>query len=525
MRSRAWLLGAVLVVPVGLGLGLAREAHAHGAEAMERPGGGSSFGGGGGGFSGGGGGGFSGGGFSSGSSYSGGGGGGDIGPVGLLFGVIGLMFSFAIRAIAGTTDKDGWDSGSVGIDYGNFSPSPAFEPKPVSLAPLRAHDPNFSQILLEDFLYELYARAQEARTSADELHLLAPYLDAKVREQLLRRGNRNVLAVGGVIVGSMKLVKFETSDQWASFEVEYETNYTETYPRGGTNPIDQGGGRLGYYAKERWHFVRRLTARSRKPDELRGFNCPSCGAPVEHSQHDACSHCGAEHGTGDFDWLCNGIRLLREELRGPALTQYAPEVGTFAPTVVDPRLQERLGELRAHDPQLDVGELLARVEMIYHELNAAWSSLHWEDAKPFLSDRLWMSLRYWIHAYEEQNLQNLMLGAKVDRKELAKIEVDPFFHSITVRIWASALDHTIIRGTGAVVCGSDSRPRDYSEYWTFIRSSQRQGKASTEKNCPSCGAGLKINMAGNCEYCGVKITGGAFDWVLSKIEQDEAYRG
>jgi len=55
----------------------------------------------------------------------------------------------------------------------------------------------------------------------------------------------------------------------------------------------------------------------------------------------------------------------------------------------------------------------------------------------------------------------------------------------------------------------------------FSRSEAR----STDKSCPSCGAGLKINMAGNCEYCGVKVTRGDFDWVLSKVEQDEAYVG
>ena len=217
--------------------------------------------------------------------------------------------------------------------------------------------------------------------------------------------------------------------------------------------------------------------------------------------------------------------MLQEETRGPALTGYAPEVGTFDPTVVDPHRDQRMAELRERDPEFDPTAFSARVEMIYHELNAAWSSLKWEDAKPFLSDRLWLSWRYWIHAYEEQNLQNLMLSARVDRQEIAKVDHDPFFDSITVRVWGSAIDQTIHRGSGAVVGGNPNQHRDYSEYWTFIRSAKRQGKASTEKNCPSCGAELKINMAGNCEFCGVKVTSGEFDWVLSKVEQDEAYNG
>jgi hypothetical protein len=32
-------------------------------------------------------------------------------------------------------------------------------------------------------------------------------------------------------------------------------------------------------------------------------------------------------------------------------------------------------------------------------------------------------------------------------------------------------------------------------------------------------------MAGDCAYCGARITSGEFDWVLSRIEQDESYVG
>jgi hypothetical protein len=436
--------------------------------------------------------------------------------VGLVGGVLG-----ATKLIMQTSSNDdGWATSSHEPSYGTFSaPTRPGKPAPVSLDPLRAYDPHFSQILLEDFLYELYARAQEARASAEDLALLAPYLDPKVRAALATRGRRTVLAVGGVIVGAMRVAKLVAKDGWAGIEVEYETNYTESYPS------QTGQGQLGFYAKERWHFVRRLSVTSRKPDETRGFGCPSCGAPVEHTEHDACSHCGSKHGTGDFDWACNGIEVVREETRGPALGGYAPEEGTFDPTVYDLRLDQHLAALQQQDPAFDRERFFARVDMIYHELNAAWSSLRWQDARPFLSDRLWLSMRYWIAAYETQGLQNQMLGATIDRKHIAKLDLDPFFHSITVRLWASALDTTIHRQSGALVGGDPSSPRGYSEYWTFIRSAQRRGVASTDSVCPSCGGALQLNMAGNCEHCSVKITAGQFDWVLSKIEQDEAYLG
>ena len=39
------------------------------------------------------------------------------------------------------------------------------------------------------------------------------------------------------------------------------------------------------------------------------------------------------------------------------------------------------------------------------------------------------------------------------------------------------------------------------------------------------GAPLQINQAGSCQYCNVKVTTGEFDWVLSRIEQDDVYDG
>jgi predicted amidophosphoribosyltransferase len=79
--------------------------------------------------------------------------------------------------------------------------------------------------------------------------------------------------------------------------------------------------------------------------------------------------------------------------------------------------------------------------------------------------------------------------------------------------------------TGQVVRGSKHSERAYSEYWTLIRSAGRKGAPKAEPACGNCGAPLAITMAGACEHCGAHLTAGEFDWVLSKIEQDDTYRG
>ena len=58
-----------------------------------------------------------------------------------------------------------------------------------------------------------------------------------------------------------------------------------------------------------------------------------------------------------------------------------------------------------------------------------------------------------------------------------------------------------------------------------VVSDTKAWKEGIKAGCPNCGAPLQIDQVGNCTYCRVKVTAGEFDWVLSRIEQDEAYSG
>jgi len=387
-------------------------------------------------------------------------------------------------------------------------------PRP-RLERLRKYDPNFSEIALEDYLHELYARAMRSRTSDDELALLAPFLSASVRGQLRTRGQRSPAAVGGIVVGSSRVHSLHVGrEPIASVQVDFEANYEETPPGGGP--------KVGYWVRERWTMQRNIAATSRPPTEVRAFGCPSCGAPVEHDQREACRHCGTRWDTGDFEWQCTKIHVQEENVRPPALGGYSEEQGTFASTIVEPECDRMLAELARLDPAGHRDVLRGRIGTIYRELNLAWSSLEWEKAKPICTDRFWLAQTYWIEAYKANRLRNRMEQARLRSVEFAKVRIDPFYWAVTVRIRAEAIDITVAEPSGHVVGGNAIEPREYAEYWTVVRPVPG---TTTDKPCPSCGAPLVTNLAGNCEHCGVKVSGGASDWVLSKIEQDEAYLG
>ncbi len=447
--------------------------------------------------------------------------GGELGPFGsvlalLVFGGVVVGHGAALaRGVISSISSD-WTSGATSIPDVplEFAPRPPpTRPRPVVLPVL---DPNFSEVVFGDFAYELYTRAIQARASAEEMHALTPYLTPEVRQRLRARGGRAPRAVEGVVIGGMRLGRHETVGPFDRLSVTFESNYVDTV-RGRSDAA------LSFYAEETWTFSRRKGVQSREPHRARAFNCPSCGAPVAKSEHDACQYCGVKHAVADHDWMVRAVSVTREELRGPKLTGYAPEVGTNDATVSQEDVAARFAELCADDPELSEERLDARARAIFEGLNAAWTSLQWDDARPLLSDRLWNSTRYWISAYEQQNLQNLLLSGRVSKIEVVKVTRDRFYDAVTIRLFASVIDQVIHRETGALVGGSEE-PRRYSEYWTLIRA-RPDAAPPRGRDCPSCGAPLTITMAGNCERCGVKVTAGARDWVLSTIQQDESYAG
>jgi hypothetical protein len=322
--------------------------------------------------------------------------------------------------------------------------------------------------------------------------------------------------VQSVVIGALRFVGFSARDpaRW-SVEVEIEANYAEIH----------GGRERAFWATERWRVSRARTARSRAPDRARTFDCPGCGAPLDKLVGATCGYCNRVTDGGAFDWVVDTVRVVSIEERGPMLTGTTEERGTDLPTVVDPALQQRLAALVAKDPAFRQDVFERRVGLVFQTMQAAWSSLEWDRARPFLSDNLFEAQRYWIDAYRRSGLRNITERTRIQRVQLARIAQDRWFDSITIRLFATGLDYTIRAADNAVVGGNRSRERAYSEYWTLIRGVAATGPARSEPVCPKCGALFTGTMTATCTHCHAKVNSGEFDWVLARIEQDDSYSG
>ncbi len=422
------------------------------------------------------------------------------------------MIFFVVRArSSANAARTGWAS----QDYSNIAFEPVEEEEPVaattgvprrSLDRIRENDPDFSIILFEDFLYTLYAEMMRARGQQGAMALGA-YLSPPVQQVVAAK---SLQSVTGIVIGAMRVFSIDRTPETWRVTLDFETNLTEATQR--------------LYVVDRLTVERKLSAKSRPPARSRTLDCPNCGAPLNNLRGDVCGHCKQQVGMGRFDWSVVYFERLHTEQRGALLTSDVEESGTDMPTVVDPMAQQSLAYLQQRDPSFNWNAFQQRIGLAFNEMQTGWSNRDISRVRPFVSDNLFQSQAYWIDLYIQSRARNITEGAQIQRIDLANVICDKYFDAITVRLFATSTDYTI-SDDGKLLSGNKSRQRAYSEYWTMIRGAGKNGPTKTTPECPSCGAPLKINQAGTCTYCNVKVTTGEFDWVLSRIEQDDSYTG
>lgn len=387
------------------------------------------------------------------------------------------------------------------------------------LEELRKYDPNFSEILFSDFIYTLYARVQKAR-GEHNLGNFASYLAANVIQRLESITPPDLKEVKGIIVGSSNIENVsDPAQETITITVQFQTNYTEVKSAPGAADSEDT-----LYAREVWDFTRRRDLLSRPPEKIDALHCPSCGGGLEKKPDGSCAYCGVKIVGGDFDWFVAQAEILERVSQGPLLTSDVQEEGTDLPTVVQSDYEIRRLEFETAHPDFNWQETEARMRHIFMEVQQAWTTLQWERVRPFEADNIFQMHQYWINEYRRQQMRNVLENIQIARVIPVKISTDAFYDSITVRIYASMIDYTV-NAQGERVCGDPNRTRPFTEYWTFMRRRGVKSNNKSSEQCPNCGAALNINMAGVCEFCGGKVTSGEFDWVLSRIEQDETYQG
>lgn len=459
----------------------------------------------------------------------GGGGGGDV-PIELLFLVLQLVIRYPVIGIplvliigavlVGRLVLANVGTPAVHRTGPNRSASTA-APRGAAvpgLAALRQRDPGYSSVVLLDFVVLVHRRALEA-IGTGEWDPLSPFVVHGARDRLIA-AHAGVKAVSDVVTGGVRILKVERRGAEDHLVVRFESTRTESLVAGGERRV---------LVEEQWTFRRAAGATSLPPADMERLGCPNCGASIEVTPMGACKACGTPITSGQLQWQVAFTDLLsRSAARIPKTTELpgGEEPAVRWPTVEARDLAVTRSELSRRHPEFDPIVFDARVHLVYHTLQGAVSAGRWDDARPYVTDRMYQTLRFGIERYTAAGLRNQLEDVTLERTAMAKIELDAWYESITVRLWGSCKD-SIVDRNGRVVGGDPRVARRFSEYWTFLRSAEGPGDSHGDRlACPSCGAPLdRIGKDGICGYCGSKITTGRFDWVLTRIEQPEVYAG
>ncbi|MEK7432722.1 MAG: TIM44-like domain-containing protein [Cyanobacteriota bacterium] len=384
---------------------------------------------------------------------------------------------------------------------------------------IKLKDENFSRILFLDFVNSLYHKFYMGYGDKKELNNLKAFINTEeLEKQSTGKGK-----VSSVIVGSIDIIDIVQTNDKDLITVEIDANYT----------LDNVGYQIKYLILEKWCFVRDSAVLSKEPEQMKNLSCPSCGGANNFTDAGLCSYCGSEIVLGKMQWALKTKRTILHEqfLENESLGSDVQEEGTTLPTIKQKKLSDNISKFKEKnniDPSYNYIENFKEkhVDPFFFNLYNRWSNNNLSALRPFISDRLYESFDFWLKNYAKKDQNNRVEGIKISKIDIVKIELDKFYESITVRIFAECFDYT--ESKGKVVAGSKTKLRKFTEYWTFIRKNGTEVDKIDQfdmNSCPSCAAPIEKNaLSAKCAYCGSITNDGDFSWTLAVITQDENYK-
>jgi predicted lipid-binding transport protein (Tim44 family) len=265
---------------------------------------------------------------------------------------------------------------------------------------------------------------------------------------------------------------------------------------------------------ERWTFIRKAGAITPTNGGVIAARCPACGAELRLNLDGTCAHCRAGVTNGTVDWIVASV-------------EQAPFVGyanDSSLAVAAPNVGQGIAALQAADPAFSPDAFRERVKTAFLALQDAWCKQNLDAGRAFLSPGAYFTWRTQLETLAAEGRRNVMEQSTVQRIEPILIVHGRVYDDITVRIAAAAADFEVDKDNRIVF--GDRVVRPFTEDWTFQRSvgvatSQKPG--TLENTCPNCGAPVSLTQIGECRYCKAAVTSGKFDWVVSRITQEEMF--
>ena len=400
-------------------------------------------------------------------------------------------------------------------DLGSGPGATAFRrPLPPGLDAIRALDPGFE---METFLQraEMTFFLVKRGVQKNDAAAIRPYLNDGVFNAVSQgiaqsKAQHRHALLESLNVRGLAVEDAQCNAQGQSIVVHFDLVYrAKTLDDANQTVADEGQDRQH---AERWTFGRGPAARSVVNGGVIAARCPACGAELRLALDGTCAHCKASVTNGSVDWVVVDV-------------QPANYVGYSADSSLGfaaASIPEGVAALTAADKDFSLGIFEGRVKTAFLALQDAWCKQNLDAGRAFMSPGAYFTWSAQLETMAAEGRRNVMENISVRAVQPVRIIHGKVFDDLTVRISAAAADFEV-DGSGKVVFG-DRSVKPFMEDWTFQRSvgvatSNKPG--TLENTCPSCGAPVSLTQIGECRYCKAAVTSGKFDWVVSRIDQED----
>jgi predicted lipid-binding transport protein (Tim44 family) len=385
---------------------------------------------------------------------------------------------------------------------------------PPGIDAIRALDPGFE---MESFLQraEMTFFLVKRGVQKNDAAAIRPYLNDGVFNAVSQgiaqsKAQHRHALLESLNVRGLAVEEAQCNAQGQSIQVHFDLVYrAKTLNDANQTVADEGQDQRH---AERWTFGRGPAARTAVNGGVIASRCPACGAELRLGLDGTCAHCKASVTNGSVDWVVVGVQPA-------AYVGYSADssLGFAAPSIPD-----GVAALTAADKDFSLGIFENRVKKAFLALQDAWCRQNLDAGRAFMSPGAYFTWSAQLETMAAEGRRNVMENVSVRAVQPVRIIHGRVFDDLTVRISAAAADFEI-DNQGKIVFG-DRSVRPFMEDWTFQRSvgvatSNKPG--TLENTCPSCGAPVSLTQIGECRYCKAAVTSGKFDWVVSRIDQED----
>lgn len=150
---------------------------------------------------------------------------------------------------------------------------------------------------------------------------------------------------------------------------------------------------------------------------------------------------------------------------------------------------------------------------IYYKVQEAWMNFKLDDVKDIITNQLYSMYSSQLETLKVKGEQNIMQDFVLKKSFLKDAIVQNNILTVKTGYIIEFYDYIIEQLTGEVVRGFADRKVRITYEMSFRKTLDESKKVT---KCPNCGAEIKMNATGICDYCHTKLVTDNTEWVLTE---------